>query len=423
MTATIATYEAVHRELWPRQRVEQELFQSSAFLGLMRRDSEMGYKGKHIALQYARPQGRSRQFATAQANVGSSKFRDFFIDPLDDYAVVQLEGKLIRSSKNPSDAFIVDVLERETNGAMDTLRQSSSFNACGDGLAVRGVVDAGGISESGGNTIIVLDAPDTVKNFEEGMVIVAAATATGATRGSNAGYEVIGVNAQTGTVTVSGTAITTSSWAAGDSLFQQGDAQNGGSARPMLAGFFAWIPSVTPTSGDSFFGVDRSDFPNHLAGWRLTAAGLSTTTIRETLMKSMSTMARMVPKGKAPSVAVMNPEDKGDFLAELEVANVWNETIERRGEDANIYYQGIRVQSPIGPLDVFDEPQWPKGRVGLVNPQTWQFHTIGEQPEWIEEDGLRFKRRESSDNFEARMVIHPQVSCDAPLYNANVLLP
>ena len=119
----------------------------------------------------------------------------------------------------------------------------------------------------------------------------------------------------------------------------------------------------------------------------------------------------------------MNPEDKGDFLDELEVANVWNETIERRGEDANIYYQGIRVQSPIGPVDVFDEPQWPKGRVGLVNPSTWQFHTIGEQPEWIEEDGLRFKRRENSDTFEARMVIHPQVSCDAPLYNANVQLP
>jgi len=112
MTATISTYEAVHRELWPRQRVEQELFSSSAFLGLMRRDTDMGYKGKHIALQYGRPQGRSRQFAKAQANTTSSQFEEFFVKPLDDYAIVKLEAKLVRSSRNPTEAFIVDVLER-----------------------------------------------------------------------------------------------------------------------------------------------------------------------------------------------------------------------------------------------------------------------------------------------------------------------
>lgn len=426
MTATISTYEAVHRELWPRQRVEQELFSSSAFLGLMRRDTDMGYKGKHIALQYGRPQGRSRQFAKAQANTTSSQFEEFFVKPLDDYAIVKLEAKLVRSSRNPTEAFIVDVLERETMSAMSALRQSSSMNACGDGTGVRGRVGPTGgtsITESGGNTIIILASPSDAKNFELGQEIAAAATTTGTLRDSGATYPVIGVNVATGTVTLQGTAITTSSFAINDYLFQDGDAANNSGVTPMLSGFFGWIPNADPTAGDNFFGVDRSAFPNHLAGFRFTAAGMSTTTIRATILQAAARMSRIVDKARAPNVCLMNPEDKGDFLDELEVANVWNETIERRGEDANLYYQGIRVQTPIGPIDVFDEPQWPKGRVGLVNPAHWALHTIGDQPEWDEMGGGRFRKNESADTYEARAVIHPQVSCDAPLYQANVLLP
>ena len=237
----------------------------------------------------------------------------------------------------------------------------------------------------------------------------------------------IGVNYGTGDVTVSGEAITDSSWAELDFIFQDGDAANGALASgvygPMIAGFLAWIPTTAPTSGDSFLGVNRSAYPEHLAGWRFTASGLGTTTIYETVMKSLSGMSRVVGKKNAPRTLLLNPEDKGDLLAELDAANKWTETIKRSGREVDIYYDGIMIESPLGPVTVFDEPQFDRGIAGLVNEDSWHFATIGEQPAFVDEDGQRFLRKGTSDDFEARMVVHPQVYCDAPLFNANVTLP
>jgi hypothetical protein len=429
MAFSIADVGAIHREQWPDQRVVMELFESTAFLGLMKRDRDLGYAGKHIALQYGRPQGRSRQFANAQANVSSPKFEDFYIRPLDDYAVVEIEGKLWRSFNTASEAFVVDVLERLTNGAMSSLKQSISMNACGTGTGVRGrITTVGtGIAESGGNTTFRLANANDIKNIEAGMWLVAGTTPTGALRDSGAKYQVIGVNYGTADVTVSGTAITDSSWAEDDYIFQDGDAANGslgtGVYGPMIAGFLAWIPTTAPTSTDSFLGVNRSAYPEHLAGWRFTASGLGTTTIYETLMKSLSGMSRVVGKSNAPRIALLNPEDKGDLLAELDAANKWTETISRRGREVDIYYDGIMIESPIGKIEIFDEPQFERGISGLVNPDSWHFATIGEQPAFVDEDGQRFLRKGTTDDFEARMVVHPQVYCDAPLFNANVTLP
>lgn len=423
MTATLTTYDAVHRELWPDQRVEQELYGDCPSLGLIKKDRTLGYKKKHIALQYGRPQGRSRSLSTAQANVSSSKFEDFEITSVDDYGVMELEGKLIRSSKAPDAAFIVDVLERETNGAMDTIRRSLCINAVGDGTGVRGRMAASSsYSEGGGETVITLAEPSDIKNFEPDMQIVAAATTGGALRDSGAAYPIVGVDLVNGTITVTGTVNATSSWDDDDYLFAEGDARNNtGSNWPMIAGFRAWIPDSAPSS-TAFMGVDRSDYPNHLAGWRFSATGLSTSTHRETILKALSVMTRMGPtmKKNAPDTLLMNGEDVGDLLAELGAANYRTETIQRKGNDVEIYYEGIAIWTPLGKITVFHEDQLPKGRCMAINPNTWTLHSIGMAPRFIDEDGLRFLRKSGSDDFEGRLVYHAQMACDAPLYNANI---
>jgi hypothetical protein len=422
MAATIQTYESVHREVWPDQRVAQIFFESTVFIGLMKKDRAMGYKGKHIALQYGRPTGRSRSLARARANVDSSKFEDFFIRAVDDYATVELEGKLIRSSKNPDAAFIVDVLERETQGAMSQLMQSSALNAAQDGSGVRGRI-SGAPAETAGPpafTVVTLADPADSKNFEVGMEIQFAATPLGTLRDGGARYEVIGVDHSAGTVRFPGLLNTTSGVVANDYMFQDGDAADGGT-RPMLAGFESWIPATAPAPGDNHFGVDRSIAPVPLAGWRFTAASLGTTTIYQTLFRSAAQMTRLAPKN-AVNAAMLNSEDYGTLLNELTVTGTWNQGIERRGNDVNVFYQGVKIQTPIGPVDVMHDPQWRRGRAALIAPDSWTFHTIGEQPGFAEEDGTRFLRT-AGDSYEARLVVHPQVSCDAPGWNATIALP
>jgi hypothetical protein len=428
--ASLTDYDPVHRQLWPDQRVLDESVRGAPFLGMVRRSTDLGYDVKHIALQYSRPQGRSRDFATAQSRVTGSKYTSFGIQSVDDYGVGQVDGKLLRSSRNPSQAMIVDVFERETMSAMRQIRRSLHIGAWNDGSGSRGRIAQNGLAEAGGDTTVTLDVPADAKNFEVGMYVTAAATATGSLRDSGAAYEVIAVDLQAGTITLDGTAQTTSSWSEAsdpsDFLFVDGDAQDGGSTTlpgVMLSGVPAWIPTTAPTSGDDFFGVDRSvDVVRH-AGWRFTASGLSTTTIYATIMKACSGMSR-AGEIDLPETAFLNGEDFGELLDDLDTTSAQGETIQRAANDvAGVYYSGVRIQTAIGPVEVFQDFQVPKGRCYLLNMDSWTLHSIGEAPQFIEEDGTRLLRSGSADAFEFRLCYHAQLACDAPLFNAVVTLP
>ena len=422
--ATVADYDKVHRELWPDQRVVQELYEGCPTFGLINKKTTMGYDGKHIALQYGRNQGRSATFTTAQSNVSANSFEKFLVTSVDDYAIFELSGKLIRSNVNPSDAFLVDVMERETRGAMSQIKRSLCVNLMGDGTGVRGQVGpSSAITEGGGDSVIELATPGDVKNFEAGQKVVAAATTTGALRDSGAAYEVIGVDLVNGTITLDGTVTTTSSWADDDYLFTEGDAAAGGSLK-MISGFRAWVPDSAP-SATAFFGVDRSAYPQHLAGWRFTASGLGTTTIRETILKSYAQMSRMgsVMQDNFPNVVVLNGEDYGDFLDELDSHSTWHEPVKRAGNGVDLYYEGINIHTPIGKVSVFHDDQQTGGRALCLNPGSWTFDSIGPAPAFAEEDGLRIARKAASDSYEGRLYYHANLYCDAPLFNANIALP
>lgn len=420
--SAISDYSAVHRELWPNQRAADQLYAGSPAFGLIKKATDLSYEGIHITPQYGRGQGRARGFAKAQSRASAPKYGDFFVKASDDYATFDLTGKLIRSNKN-SDAFVINTLERESRDAMNILKRSQHVQLMGDGTATRGAIAAGGIAEAAGLTTITLANAADVKNFELGQYVTAAATAVGALRDTGAAYPVATVNLAAGTIVLTGTAATTSSWAAADFLFSDGDALNAGSD-VMLQGFRAWIPDSAP-SATTFFGVNRAVAPELLAGWRFTAAALSTTTILSTIQAAASQMSRagQVVMDDLPRVCLINGEDMGTLMTELEATAAKNETFKRKGNDVDAYYEGVKIFTPIGTVECFIEGQQQQGRVMLINPESWTYHTIGAQPEFVEEDGLRMLRKAASDAYETRLVVHPQLSCDMPVANANILLP
>ncbi len=422
--AALADYDEVHRELWPDQRVVDESFEGAPLYGLIRKDPAMGEKVRHIALQYGRPQGRSRTFATAQSNADSSKYEEFQIKTVDDYGVGTLTGKLLRSSKIGG-AMLVDAMDRETQSAFAQVRRSAHIGIFGNASGARGVIASGGITDGSGIATITLANAADIKNFEVGQSLVAAATELGSLRAATA-YPIQSLNLAAGTLVVTGTAAATSSWAAGDTLFTEGDAANGASFTglpgPMLAGLSAWIPTTAPTS-TAFFGVDRSVDSVRLGGWRFTAAGLGATTIFETIMRGCSAMSRAGDM-KAPDIAVLNGEDYGELLADIAATSAGNgESIKRKADKADVYYSGVRIHTPIGPVDVFHDPQCPQGRGYLLNLSSWTLGSIGQVPFFVEEDGLRILRSSSADSYEFRMAYHAQLYCNAPLWNAVLTWP
>ena len=423
--ADLSDYDPVHRELWPDQRVVDTTYQGSPFLGQLRKDESMGYDKKYVALQYSRPNGRSRLFATAQGNIDGSRYASFGIETVDDYGLGNFAGKLLRSSRNPSESFIVDVFERETMSALREIRRSLHIGLWGQADGVRGVVSA--ITEPGGGvTNITLVDPQDAKNFQVGMELQAAATRTGAVRAANS-FPVQEVDLVAGTLVLTGTAITTDSWAVSDFLFADGDANNGAALGslpgPMIAGVPAWIPTTAPTSGDDHFGVDRSVDVVRLAGWRFTQAGLGAGSVYESIMRGLGTMTRGGDI-EAPDRVYMDGETYVELLDDLDTTSAQGETIQRQANDeANVYYSGVRIHSPAGnPVECFVDPQVPFKRLYLINQDTWKLHSIGMAPQFIEEDGTRILRGATADSFEFRMVYHAQLSCDAPFFNGVITL-
>ena len=65
------------------------------------------------------------------------------------------------------------------------------------------------------------------------------------------------------------------------------------------SGLAAWIPSVAPTVGDNFYGVDRSIDSTRLAGVRYNGSAES---IEEALVDASNLLAR---EGGKPEIGIM----------------------------------------------------------------------------------------------------------------------
>src|SRR5690606_20992478 len=117
--------------------------------------------------------------------------------------------------------------------------------------------------------------------------------------------QITGIDATTGTLVLSAAINTISGAATGNYVLIAGDYGNA------ITGLPGWLPRTSPTSGDSFFGVDRSEHPHRLAGFRYLSPAQ---TIEETLIKALAA-------GKQLSVPVktifVNPIDFGDLVTEV----------------------------------------------------------------------------------------------------------
>lgn len=228
-------------------------------------------KGYEIPAPYATPQGASSQVATANTNATPSKGSSFSVPQTTYYAQMRLDHQLVKNAmEGSSDSQFVDQLRYEADGVEETIGCELERQFFGSGSGYRGII--GSISIGATTTITLATITDAVR-FEPNMVVVIAASGSGATgalrsAGTTNKATVNAVNTKTGVLTFTSQNFTTlfGTAAAGDFLYREGDAQNGGSAKVGF-GLEDWNPSTDPTS-TLFCGVDRSIYPSRLAGVR-----------------------------------------------------------------------------------------------------------------------------------------------------------
>lgn len=144
----------------------------------------------------------------------SNNYAQFVLTLKNLYGTIEITDKAIRASQNNSGAF-VNLLEAEMEGLLKASKFNFGRMLFGDGSGVLAKA-----VEQASNVITV----DSVRNITEGMVVDVVKASTGATAVYN--RRVVDVDRTNNTITLAGTALSSTSVAAGDLICVQGSYNN-----------------------------------------------------------------------------------------------------------------------------------------------------------------------------------------------------
>jgi len=407
---------AALKELYDDQKIANLVYKNNPFLAMVPKMEEFGGKYMPIPLIINTSQGRSATFSNAQSQQTAATVESFALTRVQNYSIAQIDNQTMLASKTDKMAFINGATV-VIDGAIRALTNSLATQIFRDGSGTLGVIGAGSTLGQ-----IKLSNPSDVVNFEVNMTLeaytgnVLCTGVTGSTSAST--VYVVAVNRSTGVVSVSnlmgGTAGNgLSGWTAtlGSTLNVVGDRT--ASAGFALKGLAAWIPTTAPTTGDSFFSVDRSTDPTRLAGVRFDGSSES---IEEAVIDASLLVAR---EGGIPDVCIMN---FASYAALEKSLGAKAQYISFDGP-AKIMFPGILINGAAGQIKVFPDRSCPAKTAYLLQMDTWKLYSLGPAPHIAKyADGLEMLRVFNSDAAELRVVSYANLGCNAPGFNAVVQL-
>ena len=314
----------------------------------------------------------------------------------------------------------VDAVQLSMQTGMRNITNDLASGLYGDGTGKRGAI----ASITSG--VIVLVDSATVVQFEVGMSLVSylvSGTTYTQSTGAAVGY-VIAVNRSSGTVTVSatqgGSAGTPTNWSTSfPNLAVQGDIAFGSITQTTqllkITGLQAWIPQVAPSSGDSFWNVDRSVDVTRLAGVRYDGSAES---IEEALIDGAALVNR---EGGSPEMIFINFTS---YAALLKALGAKVQYVEVKHDTADISFAGLQLMSAYGPLTVVPDRNCPALTAYLLQMDTWKLRSLGKCPHILTYglEGLEGLRVGNADALEIRIGYYGNLTCKAPGYNCVVTL-
>jgi len=408
VTTTNSAY--ILKTLWPQTRIQNTVYKDHALLAMVPKSEQFYGENMVIAVRYADTQGRSASFSTAQAAAGAHAGKRFYLTRAADYQVVSLTTEAILASKNDRGALIRN-LDTEMQSGMNNIGKSLAtalFRGQSGYLARLGTVAASSLTLANIND---------VSSFEVGMVLVAASTKTAANRSTPATATITSVNRDTGvlgfaTNTFSGT--NWSSAAGGDYVFASGDNANNSGSGNKVSGLEDWLPATAPSASESFFQVDRSTDATRLAGLRIDVSALNP---EEGLITVLSRLGR---EGGRPDHAFANHLDFRNIEFQL-----GSKVVYKQMQVGEIGFTGIEVVSGSGRgvCTLLADQDCPAGTLYALQMDTWKLHSLEGCPQVLDLDGNKLSRVYNADQWEARICYFAQLACDAPGYNATVIMP
>lgn len=413
MTFNQTNFAAFLKRYYSGQKLNELIYQDAPFFAMLKKDKSWGGNTYHYVTPYEAPiTGRSASASTAATNGASSYTRavQWALTSQASYNHSRLGGETLRAAKSAGPGAFAPVMKTAMDGLYKGHADDIEIQLFGNGYGAIGRIAAGTAASV---TTFTLATPDDIFNFKVGQVLVASAQSDGTSIRQTSSVDntatVTAVDRDAGTVTIS---VATDSfgsgdWVASDYLYVQGDPAT------VISGLGRWLPSTAPSSGDSFFGVDRSVDTVRLGGCRITSAGSKIATINAATHR----VARE-PMGR-PDVLFMNFDDLGALVNEMEGSRQY---IDQAGkmQAGGVGFDTIKIRGPKGLIDVFGNAHCPKGTGFLLTKETWVLCSRGEPIDFDRDDGLIVRSIESSDAVWMRSKGYMQLGCTAPGANARI---
>lgn len=401
----LSAMNAALKELYDGQVVENLVYADNPFLAMVKKNTDFGGKYKPIPIITGVSQGRSSTFSNAQGNQSAVQIESFLLTRVSDYSIATIDNQTMLASKTDKMSFL-EGAKLVIDGAIRSITNSVASALFRSGTGSIGII--GSISTSGSgpyiSTITLSNANDIVQ-FEVNMYLNATATDGGSA--SSDVLVVTKVNRSSGVITCSSAASPSGTWAAGAYLVVQGD------LNAKSKGLAAWLPLVAPTTGDSFFGVDRSVDPTRLGGVRYDGSAQS---IEEAIIDASALLAR---EGGKPNVLITNFAS----YAALEKALGSKVTYTELKGPAEIAFRGIMINGANSMIKVFPDRNCQALTGYLLQMDTWALEGLGEVPQILRYgDGLEMLRVSNADAGEVRVGAYYQLRTNSPGWNAVVKL-
>jgi hypothetical protein len=408
-------WDAFLKELYPDGAVPELSMRKHPFYSMVAKED--GFVGDYevVPVFYDVAPGRSADIASllsATGPVGPSSGVKFLLTRAHDYAAIWLDAETIYASMTDRGAF-AQARKHEIDSIITSLGNSISHALYRSGSGSLGTISSATnvAAASGNKTITLVNRSDAKYFVKGGQLAFAALENSGALRAFAVvtSVSVVSVDEDAGTIltdvpTDLGTNIT--GVAAGDYIFYLGDRLTG-AAGQKIKGLAAWLPLTAPTTGDSFFGVDRSVHPTRLAGSRLNQ---STYPAEDSILELAEVISE---RGGAPERAFVSPRQFTKMAKRLNAKVEY----EGAGGTANYSFAGIKVHTSAGTVTVTPDPDCPDDRGYLLEMSSWTLRHMKEIPHIVTDDGVSAQRRSALDQIEIRARYWAQLRCRKPGHN------
>lgn len=371
--------------------------------------------GEYLAWQLSSGPGVGTTFTNAQTNKGALSIKRPLITRSTEYAVGSISHELLICSKS-NEAALASAYVTVVDGLMYGVRKDLGTKMYGNGGGSLFRCSA----VSGSSTPWTITIPRTAaKLIQVGSILQRAITdgTSGAVVAGN--YSVSSIGPTPGSQTTYNVVVATNSGTPGtpnadDYWFRDGDFGVG------IKGIGAWNPITAPTSGDSFFGVDRSVCVDYMAGTRYSA---SSGTYEQTLIQAS---ARAADMGARQDFGVLNPIDWAQLSQEMGSKRIADNSVPAQlggKRSAGFGYDALGIMTGSGLVKLIADPFCPQGSAWLGKLDTAAIWSVGDAVGILDLDGNTMLRETNADASEIRVGGYMQFVITEPMQWTAVTLP